>query len=232
MNRINVLLVDDHAIVRQGLSYFLGMQPDLRLVGEAANGVEAVERARGLKPDVILMDLFMPEKNGIEATRDIRSEFPDVKILMLTSFSDQDHVLSAVKAGANGYLLKDADPESIVGSIRGAFAGLPQLHPTAAERLMSHVAGADRREDAAAASAPSANASAGASHAGPDALTAREQDILAHIARGLSNKEIAAACGIAEKTVKTHVSHLLAKLNVADRTQAALYAVKHGMVEL
>jgi len=219
-NAIRVLLADDHAIVRQGLVFFLSMQDDLRIVGEAANGAEAVARAEALRPDVILMDLFMPEKNGIEATRDIRVKDAGVKIIVLTSFSDQDHVLSAIKAGANGYMLKDADPADIANAIRGAHAGLPQLHPAAAAQLMSHVAA-----ESGASSAPTGGG------ASPDALTARETEILTYIARGYSNKEIAAACDIAEKTVKTHVSNLLSKLGVADRTQAALYAVKHGLVE-
>ncbi|TLS54183.1 response regulator transcription factor [Paenibacillus antri] len=220
---IRVLLVDDHAIVRQGLVFYLGMQNDLDIVGEAANGVEAVSRAAELKPDVILMDLFMPEKNGIEATRDIRAMDAKARIIVLTSFSEQDHVLSAIKAGANGYLLKDADPADIANAIRGAHAGRPQLHPAAAAQLMSHVA-ATQDHPAAPAAAPTGPAS-------PDALTPREAEILSFLARGYSNKEIAAACGIAEKTVKTHVSSLLSKLGVADRTQAALYAVKNGLVE-
>jgi len=222
---IRVLLADDHAIVRQGLLFYLGMQDDLDIVGEAANGAEAVERTAALRPDVVLMDLFMPGKNGIEATRDIRAAGGDAKIIVLTSFSEQDHVLSAIKAGANGYLLKDTDPADIANAIRGAHAGLPQLHPAAAAQLMSHVAGAPDAPSATAATAPPPAA------ASPDALTPRETEILAFVARGYSNKEIAAACGIAEKTVKTHVSSLLSKLGVADRTQAALYAVKHGLVE-
>jgi len=220
---IRVLLVDDHAIVRQGLVFYLGMQPDLEIVGEAANGVEAASRAAALKPDVILMDLFMPEKDGIEATRDIRAFDKQAKIIVLTSFSEQDHVLSAIKAGANGYLLKDTDPADIANAIRGARAGLPQLHPAAAAQLMSHVAAEPPSPSAAPSPAPAAPS--------PDALTPREKEILAYLARGYSNKEIAADCGIAEKTVKTHVSSLLSKLGVADRTQAALYAVRHGLAE-
>jgi two-component system, NarL family, response regulator LiaR len=223
---IQVLLADDHAIVRQGLSYFLGLQQDVSIVGEASNGKEAVERTAALRPDVVLMDLFMPEMNGIEATKAIRQECPDVKIIVLTSFSEQDHVLSAIKAGANGYMLKDADPAQIVEAIRGAHAGIPQLHPAAAAQLMSHVA-----SDAAPAQPETTGRTERTAGSAPDALTARERDILAHIAQGLSNKEIAAACGIAEKTVKTHVSNVLSKLGLADRTQAALYAVKNGIVD-
>jgi DNA-binding NarL/FixJ family response regulator len=225
MTKIKVLLADDHAIVRQGLTYFLSMQQDIEMVGEAANGDEAVEKVQLHRPNVVLMDLFMPGKNGIEATRDIRASHPDVKVIVLTSFSDQDHVLSAIKAGANGYLLKDADPGMIVNAIRGAHAGLPQLHPAAAEQLMSHVASSEKE------ASPAAGGTGAGVGIGPDALTTRELEILTYVARGFSNKEIAAACGIAEKTVKTHVSNLLSKLHVADRTQAALYAVKHGIIE-
>jgi DNA-binding NarL/FixJ family response regulator len=211
--RIKVLLADDHAIVRQGLRYFLGMLPDMDVVGEAANGQEAVEKARELEPDVVLMDLIMPVMNGIESTEALRKEHPSMKVLVLTTFSDKDHVLSAIKAGANGYLLKDAEPERIAESIRQAYHGLPQLDPAIAGQLMSHVA--SPKEETAAV---------------PDKLTARELEVLKLIAQGHSNKEIAAVCGIAEKTVKTHVSSVLSKLGLADRTQAALYAVKNGIV--
>jgi len=228
MRRIKVLLADDHAIVRQGLVYFLRMQEDVEIVGEAANGSEAVEAVRRYGPDVVLMDLIMPEMNGIEATRLIRQENEDVKVIVLTSFSDKDHVLAAVKAGANGYLPKDVDPSQIVEAIRGAYAGLPQLHPSAAGQLMSHIADADRENPGGGAGRGGSAASAAA---GTEALTPRELDILRGIARGMSNKELAAAYGIAEKTVKTHVSSVLGKLGLADRTQAALYAVKHGIAE-
>lgn len=214
-NRIKVLIVDDHAIVRQGLSYFLGMLPDMEVAGEAANGQEAVEMAGKLAPDVVLMDLIMPLMNGIESTAELRKANPDMKVLVLTTFSDKDHVLSAIKAGSNGYLLKDAEPERIAESIRQAYRGVPQLDPAIAAQLMSHVA-----------------APAESTAAVPDKLTARELDVLRLIAQGRSNKEIAAECGIAEKTVKTHVSSVLSKLGLADRTQAALYAVKHGIASM
>ncbi|WP_274363758.1 response regulator [Paenibacillus thermotolerans] len=215
MNPIKVLLVDDHAIVRQGLSFFLQMQPDVLVVGEAANGKEAVDKTKELQPDVVLMDLIMPEMNGIEATREIRQQPLSAKVIVLTTFADKDHVLPAIQAGAGGYLLKDTDPEQIVAAIRGVHAGQPQLHPAVAGQLMSHLS----------EPAPQPASS-------PDQLTKREKEVLCLIARGMSNKEIAAECGVAEKTVKVHVSNVLSKLGVADRTQAALYAVKHGFVEL
>ncbi|WP_377469345.1 response regulator [Paenibacillus chartarius] len=208
---LRLLLVDDHAIVRQGLHYFLGLQADLEVAGEAANGREAIEQARELQPDVVLMDLIMPELNGIEATSILRQEHPNMKIIVLTTFSDQDYVLSAIKAGANGYLLKDMEPEQIAEAIRQAQQGLPQLDPRVAGQLMSHIAAPPH-----------------VSAASPERLTEREMEVLRLIAQGRSNKEIAADCGISEKTVKTHVSSVLAKLNLADRTQAALFAVKHG----
>ncbi|OXS55309.1 DNA-binding response regulator [Cohnella sp. CIP 111063] len=207
-----VLLADDHAIVRQGLKYFLNLQPDLEVVGEAANGREAIALARELNPDVVLMDLIMPVMNGIEATEQIRGEHPGMTVLVLTTFSEKDYVVSAIRAGANGYLLKDTDPERIAEAIRQAAQGVPQLDPNAAVQLMSHVA---------APASPSA--------AMPDKLTEREAEVLGLIAQGQSNKEIAAACGISEKTVKTHVSNILSKLGLADRTQAALFAVKNGL---
>ncbi|KIL40816.1 LuxR family transcriptional regulator [Gordoniibacillus kamchatkensis] len=211
LNKLTLLLVDDHAIVRQGLRYYLNTQPDLQVVGEAANGQEAVELAKQLQPDVVLMDLIMPNMNGIEATGVLRELFPDMKVLVLTTFSDKDYVLAAIKAGAAGYLLKDADPERIAEAIRQAHRGLPQLDPAVAGQLMSHLA-APAKPDSSA----------------PERLTEREKEVLGLIAQGCSNKEIAAALGITEKTVKTHVSSVLAKLGLADRTQAALYAVKHG----
>jgi two-component system, NarL family, response regulator LiaR len=214
---IKVLLADDHAIVRQGLQYFLSLQEDIEVIGEAASGTEAVTETERLLPDVVLMDLQMPGMNGIEAIRRIRETNQTVKMIVLTSFSDRDHVLSAIKAGASGYLLKDADPLDIAASIRHVMAGQPSLHPVATSQLMEHVA---------------ANASSILSESGNamhNLLTEREKDILRHIASGMSNKEIAASCGISEKTVKTHVSNVLGKLQLADRTQAALYAVKHGL---
>jgi len=213
MAKLKVLLVDDHAIVRQGLNYYLSLQHDLDVIGEASNGKEAVALAEELQPDVVLMDLIMPIMNGIEATELLRRNHPNMTILVLTTFSEKDYVVSAVRAGANGYLLKDIDPDQIAEAIRQSVQGFPQLDPKVASQLMSHVA----------APIPLANEAKGK-------LTERELEVLLLIAQGLSNKELAAACGISEKTVKTHVSSILSKLELADRTQAALYAVKKGLV--
>jgi len=211
---IAVMIVDDHAIVRQGLRYYLSMQADIEVAGEASDGQEAVKLTAELAPDVVLMDMIMPVMNGIEAAERIRETMPASKVIMLTTFSDQEQVVSAIRAGAQGYLLKDTDPVDIADAIRGVHAGIPQLHPSVTTQLMAHLA-APQQE-----TAPDMRA---------DALTAREIDVLRLIAKGYSNKEIAAACDITEKTAKTHVSNILGKLGLADRTQAALYAVKQGI---
>jgi two-component system, NarL family, response regulator LiaR len=213
---IKVMVVDDHAIVRQGLRYYLSMQMDMEVVGESSDGQEAVDQAARLKPDVVLMDMIMPVMNGIEATERLKRSLPSAKVIMLTTFSDQEQVVSAIRAGAQGYLLKDTDPVDIAEAIRGVQDGRPQLHPSVTTQLMAHLA------------APQPEA---APEARVDALTAREVDVLRLIAKGYSNKEIAAACDITEKTAKTHVSHILGKLGLADRTQAALFAVKQGIAE-
>ncbi|KYD24663.1 response regulator [Parageobacillus toebii] len=206
---INVLIVDDHHVVRRGLVFFLQTQKEINVVGEAADGKEAVERVKELQPDVVLMDLVMPVMDGVEATKKIKEIFPHVKILILTSFSDVDHVIPAIRAGASGYQLKDVEPDQLVQAIISVYRGENQLHPKITAHLMTHLSKGDREEQLI------------------ETLTKREKEVLAEIAKGKSNKEIAAALMITEKTVKTHVSNILAKLNLADRTQAALYAVKH-----
>ncbi|MFE0554366.1 response regulator [Paenibacillus sp. NPDC058910] len=220
---IRLLIADDHAMVRRGLQVFLATQPDIEMVGEAANGEETLETAKHLNPDVVLMDLNMPILNGIDTTAQLKKEQPHIKVIVLTSFIDYDHVLPAIRAGARGYLLKDIEPEELVAAIRRVYEGQVELHPDAAGLLMTHVtspAGADEtsrsghQEQAAQL----------------DKLTRREQEVLQLIASGMNNREISEALYITEKTVKTHVSHLLDKLGVADRTQAAIYALKHGMV--
>ncbi|MBT2678017.1 response regulator transcription factor [Bacillus sp. ISL-35] len=211
---IKVLIADDHHVVRRGLAFFLRTQEHLEIVGEAGNGKEAVKLAEKLNPDIILMDLIMPEMNGIEATKVIKAKNPDIKIMMLTSYSDQEHVIPAIEAGASGYQLKDIQPDELVRSIIRMVEGENQLHPKATSLVLKHLSGNNR-----------------AVRRPLDELTKRELEVLKEIASGKSNKEIAAALFITEKTVKTHVSNVLAKLELADRTQAALYAVRNRLVD-
>jgi two-component system, NarL family, response regulator LiaR len=209
---IRVLIADDHAVVRQGLRTFLELQEDVEVVADVADGEDAVAAARERSPDVVLMDLVMPRVDGIEAIRRIRAERPATRVIALTSFLDDDKVFPAVRAGAAGYLLKDVQPQELVRAIRTVYAGEALLHPAVTARLMAEVAEPGR---------PAAR----------DQLTEREREVLGLIARGLSNKLIARELGIAEKTVKTHVSNLLGKLGVTDRTQAALLAVREGLAK-
>ncbi|PFK42183.1 DNA-binding response regulator [Bacillus cereus] len=214
--KIKVLLVDDHTVVLKGLAFFLSTQEDLELVGEANNGQEALMKVEETQPDIVLMDLYMPEMDGIEATACIKKEYPNVKVLVLTSFSDQAHVLPALKAGASGYILKDVEPDQLVEAIRSAYKGNIQLHPDIASSLLSQTLPQEEAE------VPS--------NIHVDVLTARENEVLQLLAKGMSNKEIASVLVITEKTVKAHVSNILSKLQLSDRTQAALYAVKNGIV--
>ena len=207
---IRVLLVDDHAVVRQGLRMFLGLDPDLQIVGEATNGLEAIELSRQLKPDIILMDLLMPIMDGLTAIQKIKKAQPEVEIIALTSVIEDDRVFNAIHAGAMGYLLKDTQASELVQRIKAANRGEVQLHPEAAKRLIREVRSPDS----------------------PEKLTDRETEVLKLIARGLSNKDIATRLVVSEKTVKTHVSNLLTKLNLPSRTQAALYALKEGLATL
>jgi len=207
---IKVVIADDHHVVRKGLLFFLKTQKELEVVGEAANGQAVVELVKKLKPDVVLIDLVMPIMDGIEATRRIKELSPETKVLILTSFSDQDHVIPAIRAGASGYQLKDIEPDQLVEAIKSIYKGENQLHPRVASHVMTHLYNGEKREENPV-----------------NELTNREKEVLAEIAKGKSNKEIAATLMISEKTVKSHVSNILAKLNLADRTQAALYAVKH-----
>ena len=214
--KIKVLLVDDHTVVLKGLAFFLSMQEDLELVGEANNGKEALKKVGEAQPDIVLMDLYMPEMDGIEATSCIKKEYPNVKVLVLTSFSDQAHVLPALKAGASGYILKDVEPDQLVEAIRSAYKGNIQLHPDIASALLSQTLPQEEKQES--------------SNIHVNVLTARENEVLQLLAKGMSNKEIASVLVITEKTVKAHVSSILGKLNLSDRTQAALYAVKNGIV--
>jgi DNA-binding NarL/FixJ family response regulator len=205
---IKVLLVDDHHVVRQGLRMYLALDPELEVVGEEANGQEAIFTARRLRPDVILMDLLMPVMDGLTAIGLLRKELPDTEIIALTSILEDEKVIGAIRAGAIGYLLKDTQADDLNRAIKAAAAGQVQLSPQAAARLIREVR------------APES----------PETLTERETDVLRLLAKGCSNKEIAQELIIGEKTVKTHVSNILAKLNVPSRTQAALYAVRIGLV--
>jgi NarL family two-component system response regulator LiaR len=246
---IRILIVDDHAVVRQGLRTFLELQDDatgqqsdfggrpyepshlpIQVVGEAADGAEAVELAARFQPDVILLDLVMPVMDGIAATRKIVERCPHSRIIILTSFGEEDRVFPAIRAGAHGYLLKDIKPDDLVQAIRAAYLGRVQLHPEVAQKLMAAVAestlpsggGSPARQAASAPAVRSRNPDA-------NALTERERDVLRLLAAGLSNREIAGELVIGETTVKSHVSSILNKLHLADRTQAAIYALRHDL---
>ncbi len=214
MAPIRVLIADDHEIVRKGLALLLGTEKDIKVVGEARDGEEAVERAAALKPDVVLMDLVMPRTDGIEATRRITGSLPRTRVLVLTSFAADDKVFPAVKAGALGYLLKDTGPEELLEAIHQVHRGEPSLQPEIARKVLQELSHP-------ASTRPTS-----------DPLTARELDVLRLIAQGLSNKEIAAKIFVAEWTVRTHVSNILGKLQLASRTQAALYALRAGLASL
>jgi DNA-binding NarL/FixJ family response regulator len=214
---IRVLLVDDHAMVRRGMRDFLALHDDIEVVGEAADGAEAVERADELRPDIVVMDLMMPNLDGIEATARIKAAHPELEVIALTSFIEEARVVAAIEAGASGFLLKDAEADELAIAIRAAAAGEVHLDPA--------VAGIVARRMRAAGSANGATGQAD----GFASLTGRERDVLARVARGLPNRQIAEDLGITERTARTHVSNILAKLGLASRTQAALLAVQRGL---
>ncbi len=208
--QITVLIVDDHSVVREGLRSFLDVQEDIRVVGEAGNGAEAIDAAGRLKPDIVLMDLVMPGLDGIEATRQICRRYPGTKVIALTSFLEDEQVFPALEAGVSGYLMKDLTPPDLARAIRTVHKGEAELHPGAAKKLI------DGLQDQG-------------STPGLRDLTQREVQVLDLIATGLTNRQIAERLVISQKTVKVHVSSILSKLNLSDRTQAAIYALKHGL---
>jgi NarL family two-component system response regulator LiaR len=212
MDKIRVLIVDDHGVVRQGLRTYLELLDDIVIVGEAENGLEAVQQVRILQPDIVVMDLEMPEMNGVEATRQILALNERTKVIVLTSFSDDELVFPAIEAGATGYLLKDVDPADLHQAIQAVQKGEVQLHLDVMKKLIQRTAAPQKDPISAQGD-----------------LTPRELEVLAHIARGQSNREIALSLSISEKTVKSHVGNILSKLHLADRTQAAIYAHKHGL---
>jgi NarL family two-component system response regulator LiaR len=207
---IRVLVADDHAVVREGLRTFLVLQKGIEVIGEAADGAAAVDETRRLAPDVVLMDLVMPNVDGVEAMRRIRAERPQTRVIVLTSFADDEKLLAAVHVGAAGYLMKSAQPREIVRAIRAAHAGEAVIDPKAAGRLLEALARTDP---------------------GAQTLTPREREVLGCLCRGLPNKRIAAELRLSEKTVKAHVGHIFGKLGVTDRTQAALVAVREGLTD-
>lgn len=208
---IRVMLVDDHGVVREGLRTFLELQDGIEVVGEAEDGRQALAEAERLRPDVILMDLVMPELDGVGAMRELRQRLPAARVIVLTSFSEDDRLLPAIQAGAAGYLLKDVQPKQLARAVRAAHAGEALLDPLVAARLVEAIAQPPGERPG-------------------DGLTRREHEVLELIGRGMSNKRIALELGVSEKTVKTHVGHLLAKLGVNDRTQAAMQAVRAGLL--
>ena len=211
---IRVLIVDDHSIVRKGIRALLATERDIQVIGEASDGAEAIAQAQALHPDVILMDLVMPKIDGIEATRQITANQSGVRILVLTSFAADDKVFPAIKAGALGYLLKDTGPDDLLRAIHQVHLGQPTLEPSIARKVLCELAHPPEEPLT------------------PDPLTERELDVLRWVAQGKSNKEIAEQLGIAEMTVRAHVSNILGKLHLASRTQAALYALRKGLASL
>jgi two-component system, NarL family, response regulator LiaR len=215
-SKIKVLIVDDHQVVRQGLRTFLELQPDIFVIGEAGDGQIAVEMVRQLRPDVVLMDLVMPHLDGITATRQVKSLGLEVKVIALTSFTEDDKIFSAIQAGASSYLLKDVSPEELVEAIRAVHRGEARLHPDITRRLMEQIA----------------QQTSTVHKSLPEELTGRELEVVRLVAKGRNNHEIAQTLVISEKTVKTHVSNILGKLHLEDRTQLAIYAIKHNLAEI
>lgn len=211
---IRVLIVDDHAVVREGLRSLIAYEPGMEVVAEAEDGIEAMFKARQEQPDVVLLDLVMPRQDGLETISQLQAEMPEVRILVLTSFSEDDKVFTAIKSGARGYLLKDSSPDELVKAIREVYHGESSLHPTIARKLV--------REMSRPSELPPSE----------EPLTPREMDVLKLVAKGMGNQEIADELVISVQTVRTHVSNILGKLHLANRTQAALYALREGIADL
>jgi NarL family two-component system response regulator LiaR len=212
--KIRILIADDHAIVREGLRALLATEPDLELVAEATDGIQAVTKSRALKPDVILLDLMMPRMDGVEAITEIKKDWGEARIIVLTSFSDDEKVFSAIRSGALGYLLKDSSPQDLLHAIHTVANGEGFLSPTIASKVMREINQPPKLPPT------------------KDPLTERENEILQLVAQGMTNDQIAEKLVVSERTVRTHVSNILAKLQLANRTQAALYALKEGLASL
>lgn len=219
--RIRVLIADDHALLREGLRRVLELESDIEIVGEAKDGVEAVEKCRALHPDVVLMDVSMPQGGGLEATRAIRAELPDIAVLVLTIHDDQASVAELINAGAKGYILKDVEPERVAEAVRRVRQGEAFLQPNLMMKLIQRLHEAPAVQEGSAAYVAERD---------PDQLTPRELEVLQLIVNGKTNREIADTLIISEKTVKNHVTNILKKLDLSDRTQAAVYAIRHNLV--
>jgi NarL family two-component system response regulator LiaR len=211
---IRIVIADDHAVVRRGLQTLINSEPNMEVVGEAVDGIDAVQKVLALEPDVILLDMVMPRQNGLEAIAQIKQERPDARILILTSFAEDDKVFPSIKAGALGYLLKDSSPEQLLQAILDVYRGEPSLHPSIALKLMREL---NQPPDLPPTEEP---------------LTEREVEVLKLVARGLTNQEIASTLVISERTVGNHIGNILSKLHLANRTQAALYALRQGLASL
>ncbi len=215
LQKIRVLIVDDHQVVREGLRSFLDLIDDIELVGEAADGIAAVDMVKRFAPDVVLMDLVMPKLDGIEATRQVKTFDPNIKVIALTSFNEDDKVFPAIQAGASSYLLKDVSPDSLIDAIRAAHRGEARLHPDITRKLMEQIS----------------HPVIPARSTQVDELSEREKGVVRLVAQGKSNHEIAQELVISDKTVKTHISNILSKLQLNDRTQLAIYAIKNGLAD-
>jgi DNA-binding NarL/FixJ family response regulator len=217
---ITILIVDDHALLRQGIKKVLDLESDLLVIGEAADGEEAVKLALQLKPDVVLLDVNMPKKNGLEVTRELRQLAPHIKIVLLTIHDDENYVIEVVKAGATGYLLKDIEPGMLIKAIRSVHSGESFIYPTLARRLFYDAGNPGKRPESLR------------TRGSQDSLTMRELEVLQLIGQGLSNQEMAQRLFLSEKTVKNHLTNIFRKINVSDRTQAVIYAIRHKIVQV